>query len=145
MTSKVCARCKIQQPLTEFRAFNGGKSSWCKACYRIDDRARYKNSRGDYVRKYQKTYRKLYPEKVNAHAMARYTACTKSTPKWLTSAQKEEIEKFYWLAKDCGTTSGQSYQVDHIVPLRGKTVCGLHVPWNLQVLPADINQSKGNR
>lgn len=63
----------------------------------------------------------------------------------LTAEQEQKIKDFYWLAKDLAAVSGETYHVDHIVPLQGKNVCGLHVPWNLQVIPADINLSKGNR
>ena len=62
----------------------------------------------------------------------------------LTNEQMQEVESFYWLAKDLKAISGEDYHVDHIIPLCGKDVCGLHVPWNLQVLPADVNIRKSN-
>ena len=61
-------------------------------------------------------------------------------PLWLTAADRCEIEGFY---EFCRIFKG--YEVDHIVPLNGKTVSGLHVPSNLQILTVTENRSKGNR
>lgn len=80
-----------------------------------------------------------------AKAAKRRAYRLKATPKWLTGIHWEEIKNFYWLSKDLERVSGEKYHVDHIVPLQGKNVCGLHVPWNLQILPSDINLSKHNK
>jgi hypothetical protein len=66
----------------------------------------------------------------------------RAMPVW---ADQDLIEHFYRLAQKLGRETGQEHHVDHIVPLQGKTVCGLHVHDNLQVLPGKLNLSKGNR
>lgn len=84
-------------------------------------------------------------DKVNAKWMRREANKKQRTPAWLTKEQHKQIEVEYSLANWCTKVTKTSYHVDHIVPLQGKTVCGLHVPWNLQVLPAKLNQQKSNR
>jgi len=74
-------------------------------------------------------------EKRNAlNAFAR-TEKLKRFPAW---ADKEAIMKFY-------ANCPKGYHIDHIIPLRGKTVSGLHVLNNLQYLPAKENMAKGNK
>jgi hypothetical protein len=76
----------------------------------------------------------------------KYIASKKSaTPNWLDDSMEESIQDIYWLADDLRKVSPDNYHVDHMVPLQGKNICGLHVPWNLQVLPADLNISKKNK
>ncbi len=77
--------------------------------------------------------------------MQRYASKTQSTPAWLTEAHYELFNLIYAEAKELTKTTGVQYHVDHIVPLRGKTVCGLHVPWNLRPIPARENRQKKNR
>lgn len=68
-----------------------------------------------------------------------------ATPDWLTGTHKAHIKRTYALATMMTETTGVPYHVDHIVPLQGKDICGLHVPWNLQALRADLNMSKSNK
>lgn len=59
--------------------------------------------------------------------------------------ESHKIKDIYLECKRISTETGVQHHVDHIVPLRGKTVSGLHVHWNLQVLPAHENIKKSNR
>ena len=81
---------------------------------------------------------------VRADTKARRRKHRDATPKWLSRRQKSEIRQLYQIAITMTQTTGEQYVVDHIVPLRGEAVCGLHVPWNLQHLPAAENIAKKN-
>lgn len=65
-------------------------------------------------------------------------------PKWLSEDSHWIIKEIYELAELRTKMLGFSWHVDHIVPLQGKKVSGLHVPWNMQVIPAVTNLRKKN-
>lgn len=66
-------------------------------------------------------------------------------PKWLSIDEKWMIGQAYALAKLRTEVTGFDWHVDHVIPLRGQLVSGLHTPYNLQVIPATTNLQKGNR
>jgi 5-methylcytosine-specific restriction endonuclease McrA len=84
-------------------------------------------------------------DKVRAKDARRHAAELKRTPKRLTSLQYQQIQIFYKSAVDLTKEFNIKMEVDHIVPLQGKNVSGLHVPWNLQILTKVDNMKKGNR
>jgi len=90
-------------------------------------------------------YAKNNPHKVNALNSSRRSSKIKRTPNWLTSGQKKEIQYFYDLSSFLTKITKIRHEVDHIIPLLGRTVSGLHVPWNLQILTKSENSSKNNR
>ena len=63
----------------------------------------------------------------------------------LSSEHKKQVIALYVEAKRLTEETGIPHEVDHIEPLRGKNSCGLHVPWNLQILTKRANREKGNR
>jgi hypothetical protein len=99
----------------------------------------------DKVKAIKKAWEKANPGKMNALWAKRKAQKLKATPPWLTDDHLAEIQEWYTIAKDLQWLSEEPLQVDHIVPLQGKHVCGLHVPWNLQILPKSENISKGNK
>ena len=77
---------------------------------------------------------------------AEYRALRRNArPPWLTEEHHTQILAVYLEARRLSRSTGVVYHVDHIVPLKGETVCGLHVPWNLRAIPAEENLKKGNK
>jgi hypothetical protein len=85
-------------------------------------------------RRYYEKNKHLYRESWQRYMARRTQAC----PPWLTREQRNQMRDVY---RRCPP----GFHVDHVVPLNGENVCGLHVPWNLQHLPAAENIRKGNK
>lgn len=86
----------------------------------------------------------------NPHLRAKLSSVQRAktlqrTPTWLTDDDYWLIDEIYSLAALRSKTTGIEWHVDHIIPLRGKNVSGLHVPINLRVIPAIANLKKGNK
>jgi len=86
--------------------------------------------------------RKLIAPEINALTAKRRATKKHAKPQWLSREQEQKMLSYYSEARKKSKETGIDYQVDHIVPLQGKNVCGLHVPWNLQVITADDNRRK---
>ena len=108
---------------------------------RISSRKWYWKNR-DKARESNKQWMRNNKGKVVAKNTAREMALLRAIPSW---AEHEAIKAIYADAERLTSATGVLYSVDHIVPIRGKTVCGLHCAANLRVIPATENYSKGNR
>jgi hypothetical protein len=92
-----------------------------------------------------KEWRKNNMDYVISKNAERHAAKLHRTPKWLTKEQKQEIQEFYKMAKELQKIFPWEQHVDHIVPLQGELVSGLHIPSNLQILSVHLNCSKKNK
>jgi hypothetical protein len=153
-------------------AFRFAKTGHCNDCVqernrsseKIEYRKKYKQENYEAILKKNKTlyaknpeqyrrYNKEYQQKNavtlrpknSARTMKRLAAKLQRTPSWLSVDDNWMIDQAYELAAIRKKATGIPWDVDHIIPLQGKLVSGLHVPWNLQVIPASINRSKGNK
>jgi len=134
MTSltKQCTKCKQIKLKSEFNKDKYQKDNlkiYCKVC----------------DRKYNQTWTKNNRDKDNAKNARRRIAKLNRMLKWGKEHLKPEINNWYRRAKLATIFMDELYEVDHIEPLQGKDVCGLHVPWNLTLLTKPENASKGNR
>lgn len=149
---KRCSKCQIIKSVEEFRKRRhslDGYNGKCCVCVREYESAWLKKN-PDKNRKKRATWRKAHPEREkairdnwlnknrgrhNSYYAKRRAAILQRTPKW---ADLKAIQQFY---QNCP----KGYEVDHVIPLQGKNVSGLHVLNNLQYLPMSENRSKGNR
>jgi len=94
---------------------------------------------------YLKDHYKANKERYVAARARRRAAQESATPSWLTAVDKAMIQEMYDVSEARYIQTGIKHHVDHIVPINGKNVAGMHVPWNLQVITAHENLSKGWR
>lgn len=97
------------------------------------------------IRVVRRIWESLNKTKIKAWRGKRRKRAREATPSWLTLEDKQAIHDIYLLCAEMTVSENVKYEVDHIVPLSGDTVCGLHVPWNLQILEQYANRSKGNK
>lgn len=84
------------------------------------------------------------PDRILNLSKYRKQAIKQATPGWLSKEDRDTIDAIYLEARKKSKEEGIQYSVDHIVPLKGKTVCGLHVPSNLQIMLLSDNARKNN-
>lgn len=100
----------------------------------LDSRARF----DEYQQRYYAENKHRFVARLNKRRAQKSSA----TPAW---ADLNAISEFYRIAKERTEATGICHVVDHIIPLQGKMVCGLHVHTNLQVIPERENLTKFNR
>ncbi|PHS02772.1 MAG: hypothetical protein COA78_20225 [Blastopirellula sp.] len=163
----VCSSCGESKDETAFckcSARKTGRQFYCKKCQSVSSLARYhaklsgntelqlkkaiydKRRRaedGDKLREYDRVRAKL-PHRVALKrnwSRKRKMSVKQATPGW---ANKDKILSVYESAVVLSRKFNVTYEVDHIVPLHGENVCGLHVENNLCVMEASLNRAKGN-
>ena len=92
-----------------------------------------------------KAWRQRNIGKTNAYSATRHAAKMQATPSWLNAIEQAQIQEMYDVALAKTMQTGIKHHVDHIHPLQGDDFNGLHVPWNLRVITAAENLSKGNK
>lgn len=141
---KTCSKCIETKELNLFysnKASKDGVYSVCKLC--VSKRHSKWYTANKHVKSVRNTeWRKNNLAKVASYSSKQRADKFKATPKW---ADLKAIDVEYELARWCTEATGTEYHVDHIVPLKGKNVCGLHVHYNLQVITGLDNRRKNNK
>ena len=117
------------------------KNTDAKKAYNAVYSMQFRAHNREKIKAWRDAWRAANPHKYNAYWMKRKAAKLRATPIW---ADDQKIEEFYFAADFLGMITGIWHEVDHVVPLQGKIVCGLHVHTNMQILTRSANRSKGH-
>ena len=160
-SGKLCKSCLSTARVREWRKNNPERNKEINKQPTKEQKQRYaKSARGQEVNRAKETRwkennpgrkaelaREAYhkdPDRFIQKVVDRSKRLRNASPKWLTGADKKLIAKIYRRARYLTKKTGILHHVDHVIPLNGELVCGLHVPSNLQILIACVNQAKGN-
>lgn len=121
----------------DYRLRNQDQVKERKRAYYLSNKDDHYRKTKEYCLKHADRLRPLNAER----SMRRYINQSTSTPKW---ANRDLIKAIYKQASALKDETGQNWEVDHIVPIKSKLVCGLHCANNLRVIPKVMNREKGN-
>jgi hypothetical protein len=152
---KICTRCGARKEIDEFsrdKHQKDGRRSACKVCTRAQRIAYYYVHREDEiakVRAWQVDHKPSVRIANNKHrkkiSKQVYARKKRATPSWASSEWEKLLSKeARHLAQLRSKMTGQEWETDHIVPIAGTTVCGLHTGSNLQVILKTENAAKAN-
>jgi 5-methylcytosine-specific restriction endonuclease McrA len=128
---------RVKDYMLAYRETNREALAEADAARRAADPDKYRSIHRQWVRD--------NPGAKNAHTAGRLAHIKRATPKWLTPEDRQAIIHIYETAARISSETHIPHQVDHIVPLRGVTASGLHVPGNLRVITAAENARKKNK
>lgn len=170
MTIKNCTTCKEDKPLEDYHKQKQGaygRQARCRVCTKeytvakrsasgikarnvytkeskLASKAKWRANNKEAIRQSTSEYKKKNRASILADTRKRQLGKINRTPHWLTKEDYATMKALYIQCARITKETGIQHHVDHIVPLHGENVSGLHVPSNLQILTAEANLSKGN-
>lgn len=140
---KHCNKCDTTKTLDCFAKHSSKKDGLrtvCKHCNKNYDQT-WRSSNIERAKANDAKWAKENRGMANAKCAKRRSGKMQRTPSWCDT---QAIKDLYLEAKKLEMITGDSYHVDHIIPLQGKLVSGLHIPANLQIITAKENFKKSN-